>query len=233
MISLGQLIVTLLLIAREITYLTGAFILIRQWLKAKARYYSDLPFLFSLTMLIMCIYTPIETIFVAFYPLISVETSIGRIAYLIDLNLITLVLGIIFVMLLVIWFPAHKRGTFGSIIVWISFTELAILLSAFIDVKLMDMLLPLISLPTYITFIITFFFSYYQKRLSNVQPLLIGLGMLIVLISQIFHSFLAQIGTRFAGIYTDATWPIMISWLIGFIIMFLGFTKKAPYFVSS
>ena len=89
MISTGQLLVTLLLIGRLIVYPIGAFILLRQWKNAKARYYTDLPFLFALTLLIMCIYTPIELIFVAFYPIVSIESPFGQIAYLIDLNLIT------------------------------------------------------------------------------------------------------------------------------------------------
>ena len=232
MLSTGHFLVTILLIGREILYPIGAFILIRQWLNAKARYYTDLPFLFGLAMLIMCIYTPIEIICVGFYPLVTIDSSLGKIVYLIILNLTALVLGINFVILLVIWFPKHKKGTLGSTIGWISFTEIAIILSAFVNVALMDILLIAISLPMYIIFVITFLFSYYHKRLPNIHPLLIGLGMSIIIISHIIHSILGQVGIRLGGIYTDATWPAMIIWLVGFVVMFLGFIRKAPYYNS-
>ncbi|MHA1378595.1 MAG: hypothetical protein ACTSRG_09455 [Candidatus Helarchaeota archaeon] len=232
MISTGQLLVTILLIGRLIVYPVGAFILLRQWKNAKTRYYTDLPFLFGLTLLIMCIYTPIELIYVAFYPIISIESPIGQIAYLIDLNLITLAAGIYFVTLLAIWFPKNKRGIIFAVISWITFTEFAIILSAFVNISLMDFLLVVITLPMYIIYVVTFFFSYYQRRLPNVHSLLIGVGMLTLIIAHIVHSALGTMGNRLAGIYTDATWPAMIIWLIGSIIMFVGFSKKAPYYNS-
>jgi len=230
LISTGQLLVTLLLIGRLVIYPIGAFILLRQWKNAKVRYYTDLPFLFALTMLIMCIYTPIELYYVSLYPTVSIETDIGRIAYLVVLNLTTVVLGMNFIILLTIWFPKNKKGVLTSFIGWICLTELAIILSAFINVALMDVLLIIISLPMYIIFVITFFFSYYHKRLPNINPLLIAIGMTIILSSHFIHSVLGQMGIRLAGVYTDATWPAMIIWLVGFIIMILGFTKKAPYY---
>lgn len=233
MISIGQSLVTFLLIGREIIYPIGAFILIRQWINSKVKYYTDLPFLFALTMLIMCLYTPIEIIFVAFYPDISINSNIGQISYLIDVNLITVVLGLNFVILLSIWFPEHKKGIFGSLLSWIILTEIAILLSIFVNIAIMDILLVIISLPMYLVFFATFLFSYRQKRLPNVNPLLIGIGMGIIIVSHLIHTVLGQMGVRLAGVYTDAVWPAMIIWLAGFIVMFLGFTKKAPYYISS
>ncbi|MFX1452315.1 MAG: hypothetical protein ACFFCM_15865 [Promethearchaeota archaeon] len=230
MISTGQFLVTLLLIGREIIYPIGAAILIRQWLNGKVRYYTDLPFIFAFVLLIMCIYTPIEIYFVAFYPIASIESPIGQIAYLIDLNLNTVVYGLNFAILLAVWFPTHKKGILLSILGWIIFTEIAILIAAFINMAIMDILLVVIGLPMYVIFVITFYFCYYQKRLPNIHPLLIGSGMLVILIAHLFHSMLGQMGIRLAGIYTDATWPAMILWLIGFLVMVIGFTRKAPYF---
>ncbi|MFX0141313.1 MAG: hypothetical protein ACFFDN_47175, partial [Candidatus Hodarchaeota archaeon] len=74
MISTGHLWVTLLLIGRLILYPIGAIILLRQWVKGKVRYYTDLPFIFAFVLIIMCIYTPIELYFVAFYPAVSIES---------------------------------------------------------------------------------------------------------------------------------------------------------------
>ncbi|MHA1300399.1 MAG: hypothetical protein ACTSO9_13350 [Candidatus Helarchaeota archaeon] len=229
MISTGHLLVSILLIAREIIYPIGAFILIRQWMIGKVRYYTDLPFLFAVAMIIMSAYTFIEIIFVAFYPVISLDSPFGQIAYLIDLNLIALVVGIIFVILLLIWFPKHKKSIVGAIIGWILFTEMAILLAAFVEISFMDMFLVIISLPTYILFVFTFFFCYYHKRLPNVHSLLIGTGMIIIILASLIYPILGQIGTRLAGIYTDATWPAMIIWISGYIVMIFGFIKKAPY----
>ncbi|NVM05106.1 MAG: hypothetical protein HWN67_22485 [Candidatus Helarchaeota archaeon] len=229
MISTGHLFVTLLLIGRLILYPIGAIILLRQWYKGKVRYYTDLPFIFALVLIIMCIYTPIELYFVAFYPAVSIDSSFGQIAYLIDLNLNTVVYGLNFAILLAVWFPTHKKGILFSILGWIIFTEIAILIAAFINMAIMDILLIIIGLPMYILFVVTFYFCHYHKRLPNIYPLLIGSGMAIILISHLFHSILGQMGTRLAGIYTDATWPAMIIWLAGFSIMVLGFLKKAPY----
>ncbi|MHA1378418.1 MAG: hypothetical protein ACTSRG_08555 [Candidatus Helarchaeota archaeon] len=229
MISTGQLLVTILLIAREIIYPIGAYILIRQWLKSKVRYYTDLPFLFALVMIIMSVYTPIEIIFVAFYPAVSINSPLGQIAYLIDLNLIAVVVGITFTILLVIWFPKNKKSITGAVLCWIIFTEFSIILAAFVNILLMDLFLVIISLPTYIIFVITFFFCYHYKRLSNVHPFLIGMGMTIILASQIIYPIVGQMGIRLAGIYTDSTWPAMIVWLIGYLVMIIGFTKEAPY----
>ncbi len=230
MISTGQFLVTLLLIGRLILYPIGAIILLRQWFKGKVKYYTDLPFIFALVLIIMCVYTPIELFFVAFYPAVSIESPIGQIAYLIDLNLNTVVYGLNFAILLAVWFPTHKKGIFFSVLGWIVFTEIAILIAAFINIVLMDILLVIIGLPMYLLFVVTFFFCHYHKRLPNIYPLLIGLGMATILIAHFIHSFLGQMGTRLAGIYTDATWPAMIIWLAGFSIMVLGFMKKAPYY---
>ena len=98
MISLGQLLVTLLLIARLVLYPIGATILLRQWFKASARFYTDLPFLISIMMIIMSAYTVIELVFVGFYPVVSIESPIGTVVYLTDLNLVTIVLGIIYIL---------------------------------------------------------------------------------------------------------------------------------------
>ena len=231
MISLGHLLVILLLIAREIIYTIGIIILMRQWLKAKVRYFTDLPFLISVAMCIMCSYTFIEIYFVTFDPGAAIDTPLRTIVYLIDLNLVAVVSGIIFVMLLVVWFPTQKKGVLMSTISWIIGTEIAILFSAFIDIRLMDYFLVLIALPTYVIFVITFLFAYRQKRLPNVHPLLIGLGMSIIIVAQILSSIFGQMGNRLAGIYTDASWPAMIVWLAGFILMIIGFTRKAPYHV--
>ncbi|MFX0134807.1 MAG: hypothetical protein ACFFDN_14290 [Candidatus Hodarchaeota archaeon] len=233
MISTGQLLVTLLLIGREIIYPIGAIILIRQWLRGKVRYYTDLPFIFALVLIIMCFYTPIEIYFVAFYPAVSIESPFGQIAYLIDLNLNTVVYGLNFAILLAVWFPTHKKGILLSILGWVVFTEIAIIFAAFINIAIMDILLVVIGLLMYVIFVVTFFFCHYHKRLPNIHPLLIGLGMAIILVSHLIHSILGQMGTRLAGIYTDATWPAMISWIAGFLVIVLGFTKKAPYFHSS
>ncbi|MFX0136846.1 MAG: hypothetical protein ACFFDN_24630, partial [Candidatus Hodarchaeota archaeon] len=183
-------------------------------------------------LIIMCIYTPIELYFVAFYPAVSIESPIGQIAYLIDLNLNTVVYGLNFAILLVVWFPSHKKEILLSIIGWIIFTEIAILIAAFVNMALMDLLLIAIGLPMYLIFVVTFFFCYHQRRLPNIHPLLIGSGMTIIIIAHMIHSVLGQMGIRLAGIYTDATWPAMIIWLVGFLVMIIGFTKKAPYYDS-
>ncbi|NVM03700.1 MAG: hypothetical protein HWN67_15320 [Candidatus Helarchaeota archaeon] len=230
MISTGQLLVTFLLIGRLFLYPIGAFILLQQWYKGKVRYYSDLPFIFAFVLIVMCIYTPIELYFVAFYPAVSIESPIGQIAYLIDLNLNTVVYGLNFAIMLVVWFPTHKKKILLSIIIWIIFTEIAILIAAFVNIAIMDILLVVIGLPMYLIFVFTFFFCYNQKRLPNIHPLLIGSGMTTILIAHLIHSVLGQMGIRLAGIYTDAVWPAMIIWLAGFLIMIIGFIKKAPYY---
>ncbi len=230
MISTGQLLVTFLLIGRLVLYPIGAIILLRQWYKGKVRYYSDLPFIFAFVLIIMCIYTPIELYFVAFYPIVSIESPIGQIAYLIDLNLNTVVYGLNFTILLVVWFPTHKKRILLSIIMWIIFTEIAILIAAFVNIAIMDILLVVIGLPMYLIFVFTFFFCYHQHRLPNIHPLLIGSGMTIILVAHLIHSVLGQLGIRLAGIYTDAVWPAMIIWLAGFLTMIIGFIKKAPYY---
>ena len=126
LISFGHLLVTLSLVGREAIYITGFLILIRQWKKATPRYYTDLPFMFALMMVIMGTYTPIELIFVAFYPTLGVESLIGQISYLIVYNLVTLVSGMMLVILLVIWFPKNKKRISGVLIGWIIMTEIAI-----------------------------------------------------------------------------------------------------------
>ena len=229
MISTGHLLVTLSLIGREAIYLIGLTILFRQWKRAMPHYYTDLPFMFAFMMLIMSIYTPIELLFVAFYPTLSIETLFGQISYLLVYNLVTLVSGMMLVLLLIIWFPKHKSRISGVLIGWIIITEIAIFAAAFINIGIMDIFLMVISLPTYVVFIVTFYFCYYQKRLSNIHSLLIGTGMIITLISQLMYPILSQIGIRLVGVYTDATWPAMLVWLLGYIIMILGFTRPAPY----
>ena len=229
MISTGHLLVTLSLIGREAIYIFGFIILFRQWKRATPHYYTDLPFMFAFMMLIMSIYTPFDLLFVAFYPTLSLESLFGQISYLLVYNLVTFVSGMMLVILLVIWFPKHKRRISGVLIGWIIITEIAILVAAFINIYIMDIFLMVIGLPTYIVFIITFYFCYYQKRLSNIHTLLIGSGMLITLISQLLYPILSQFGVRLAGVYTDASWPATLIWLVGYLVMIIGFLKPAPY----
>ena len=133
------------------------------------------------------------------------------------------------VLLLVIWFPKHKKRISGVLIGWIIMTEIAIFTAAFITISIMDIFLMVISLPTYLIFIITFYFCYHQKRLANIHCLLIGSGMVVTLVSQLLYPIFSQVGVRIVGVYSDASWPAMLIWLVGYSIMILGFTRPAPY----
>jgi hypothetical protein len=87
----------------------------------------------------------------------------------------------------------------------------------------------LFSIPTMLILTVTWFFCYFQKRLSVINTLLVGIGFAVWFVSILLRVFVNMAGTPIGYVFTDLHWiPLAID-MIAFSIMVLGFSKEISY----
>ena len=76
--------------------------------------------------------------------------------------------------------------------------------------------------------IITFLFTYYTKRLTNVHGLLIALAAIVVLVSQVVRPMLKGVAVSII-MPSGLAWAANLIAVLGWIILYFGFKLKPSY----
>ena len=123
-----------------------------------------------------------------------------------------------------VWVSEWERARLAVVGVYATlFAVLIIYAQRFID---LNALVPYILLPVAVLTIVTFLFTYAQKRLPNVHGLLVGIGWLAYLVTSSLRPALISNGTETINFVTIAEMLDILAWLV----LFAGFAVK-PRFV--
>ncbi|WEU40956.1 MAG: hypothetical protein OdinLCB4_003350 [Candidatus Odinarchaeum yellowstonii] len=193
-----------------------SILLIFKWRETKTRFYSDLPFLFGVSILFIGFSTLLNLIYsLTFF---ITEITLFRIrGVLICITAVTMFTGV-----LKIWLPEKiKLLIVSGLIYAISF--LIILFITPSASLIITYTSPFIAV-NIIFVVVTFSVVYLKRRLPSINPLLIIAGALIILASQLLKAVLP---TPFAVFTPD------VASLVGWVVFTLGFLVKAPYFKTT
>jgi len=203
-------------------------VLFQKWYNASPRYYSDLPFILALSSVIL-IYNHVDSILgvTGIMPITDISQFINLIGMLtmICLNL---------VIMLIIYLPDRKKLRTGFLIGWFSMwiAILTVLISTIGVSQVFHTIVFMMSLPIMLLLTITWFFCHFKKRLSVINPLLVGIAFTLWFISIILRIFITSIGTpigHYEDVFTDLHWIAGFMDIATFTIMLLGFSREVKH----
>jgi len=213
----------LVVLSRIILLSINSIYLFHKWYRAPRHYFSDFPFLMGVSFLALTISKFFDIALWNLFinePLES-QYELGRpempLGYARWLFMIAVMAPLLYANLCV-WLSEQKRLR-GLIIFTYSLTFTIIILQAkcFAD---LNALIIWILLPVAVITIVTFLFTYLQKRLPGVHGLLISLGWLGYVITTGIRPLFIRIGFVSIAEILD-----MLMW----VVIFLGFVLKPPY----
>ncbi|KKK46485.1 hypothetical protein LCGC14_1032570 [marine sediment metagenome] len=235
----GALGVVVVILSRIIIVSGMTFFIFLQWFKQEDQYFSDLPFLFGLFFLLLVFGKAFDLLIdFIFYQVdeivVMLLTKIRFIIMILDfLPMIYLSIGmILFSFSLKEKFKSLSNEKYLNkvrirVILLIIVSEIAAII--FINnIQIISYLYPIIVIPSLITIVWLFNFAFRNKRLSNVNTSILWKAFSAYLISQIIRP-LAQvlIGESPLFLIFAETLDLVI-----FIVIFIGFYKKANYVVK-
>jgi len=232
--GIGGVIVIILI--RIIILSVSAGYMFRVWFKQEAQYVSDLPFLFGLFFLLLAFGKCIDLLFDFTYFYFN-ENEILTLIKIRFIIIIFTVAPMVFLSIGMILYSQslkeknsklkdekhRNKETFIIIIIILSIETLAVILTP--NTTVIGILLPWIVIPSFITIVWLFAFAHKNKRLSQVNPLILAIGFCAYLVSQIIRPLLQNFLTP-AYLYIITAEIID---LIIFVIIFIGFYMKANY----
>ena len=202
-------------------YLIIGIYLLKEWIKLEKKYTSDLPFLMGISVLFLIPGTIIDINVIIF----SIEPCfIYDIRYSLDLIAIQLILGA----MLSIWMSSKVKIRY-TIVISASVLFITVLMLLPSDVIYLDIAAAIITLPTLISMIITFMFTYFTKRLRNVNGLLISIAAIVIIIGSIIRPFLKTIAISPIMPY-GLSWFTNLTLIIGWFLMYFGLKLRPSYF---
>jgi len=153
---------------------------------------------------------------------------ITEVSQLINIIGFAAVLGINLLIMLTIWIPQKKRIRIAFMIAWLCLW--IFMITIFITTpETIHSILFLMSLPTLVLMAITWYFCYFQKRLSIINPLLVGIGTTGIILSTLLKALFVSIGNPIGYVFTDLHWIALFIDIICYTIMFVGFTRQMTY----
>ena len=226
-----------ILILIRIFLLAGmTWVMFRKWYKQEDHYFADLPFLFGLFFFFL--------IFGKFLDLLFDLTF-----FTLEKDMVLFLLKIRFFVVILTLFPMiylsigmflynlslkekheklrvekHRDKVRIRIIILIVLIEMIAVIMA-PNTTIIGILLPVFVIPSLIIIVWLFQFAYRNKRLSQVNPLILTFGFSAYLVSQIIRPLLQHLVAS-AALYIILAELID---LIIFIIIFIGFYIKANY----
>ncbi|TFF98803.1 MAG: hypothetical protein EU547_00560 [Promethearchaeota archaeon] len=219
MLDIPYLIVAFLKIA---CFASVGLYLLLQWVKLEKKYTSDIPFLMGIALIF---FIPGMIIDILYTLEIVGLGLIFNIRYILDMISMILFFG----SLLSVWMSSRVKLRYIIITsLTVIFAIIYLLVPAYESLLLLDTVHIFVSLPTILIVIITFLFTYYTKRLTNVHGLLIALAAIVVLVSQIARPVLKGVAVSII-MPSGLAWAANLIAVLGWIILFLGFKLKPAY----
>ena len=201
------------------------YILFKKWHQASTRYISDLPFILALTYIIL-IYDRTDSVLG-----LSGIMPITNLTQLINIIGFAVALGINLLIMLTIWIPERKRLRVTFMISWLMLwiPLIIIFMGTIGNPDTLHSIFMVMSFPTIILLAVTWYFCYFQKRLSVINPLLVGIGMTFVILGVLLRVYFSIIGNPIGYVFTDLHWIAISVDIIGYTVMLLGFSREMSY----
>jgi len=226
-----------ILISIRILLLTGmTWTMFRKWYKQEDHYLADLPFLFGLFFFFLIFGKLLDLLFDLTFFTLEKE----MVLFLLKIRFFVAILTLFPMMYLSIGMilynlslkekheklrvEKHRDNVRNTIIFIIVLIEIIAVIMA-TNTTIIGILLPVFVLPSLIIIVWLFQFAYRNKRLSQVNPLILTIGFGLYLVSQLTRPILQN----FIG---ESTTYIIIAELIDlflFLFLFLGLLHKAKY----
>lgn len=228
-------VVTIILI--RIFLLTGmTWTMFRKWYKQDDHYFADLPLLFGLFFFILIFGKLLDLLFDLTFFILEKE----MVLFLLKIRFFVVILTLLPMIYLSIGMflynlslkekheklrvEKHRDKVRIRILILIVLIEMIAIIMA-PNTTIIGILLPIFVIPSLIIIVWLFQFAYRNKRLSQVNPLILTFGFSAYLISQIIRPLLQNL----LGAGTTYIIIAEIIDLIIFIIIFIGFYLKANY----
>jgi hypothetical protein len=208
-------------VLRIILHAACGVLLVKNWLQGKKRFYSDFPFVLSLVFFTLAAAKAFDLgIFMVYTP---ADTSVAFLGW-IRLRYVVMALNTIemLAILLIIWFRARRGWSTSIFTVYSAAWGLMLLFAPTYEAISRSLLY--FAVPVIISLILTFLFTYRQKRLVNkFNSLTVAIGTIIYAISQSIRAPLMSIGPGTWGL----VWVSEIIDLAAWTIIFWGFFKPS------
>jgi len=232
----GSLGVVLVILSRIIIVLGMAFYTFYQWFKQEEQFFSDLPFLFGLFFLLLVFGKALDLFIDFIYKINEFALMMVKVRFLIMildfLPMIYISIGMILFSLSLkdknkaLREEKHQDKIRIRIILVISLSEIiAIILVN--SISIISILYPIVVIPSLVTIVWLFNFAHRNKRLAQVNTLILWIGFTAYLISQIVRP-LAQFIIGESPIFVILAEALDLGI---FIVIFIGFYKKSNYTV--
>jgi len=206
------------------------------WFKQEEQFFSDMPFLFGLFFLLLVFGKALD-LFIDFIYYQLEETIVLFFIKLRFLILIFDVLPMIYLSVGMILFSLSLKSRFQKLadkdkgnkirnrilLIIIAIEIIAMILAP--DIIIVSILYPIVVIPSLITIVWLFQFAYKNKRLSQVNTLILTIGFGFYLISQIIRP-LVQFIIGESALFVIVAESID---LLLFIVIFIGFYKETNY----
>jgi len=232
----GALGVVLIISSRILIVSGMAFYTFFRWFKQEEQYFSDIPFLFGLFFMFLVFGKTLDMFnaFIYFQLNASIVLVVLKIRYFI---MILDFFPMIYLSSEMILFsfslkPRYKRLTSEKERnkTGLKFITLILIIEGIAGLiapnsTILSIYYPIIVIPSLLTIVWLFYFAYKNKRLSQVNTLILTIGFGLYLISQIIRP-LAQFVIGESAVFLIFAETID---LIIFIIIFVGFSKGSTY----
>jgi hypothetical protein len=232
----GVDLVIIIILIRIAILLGSAIYMFYKWFKQEEQYISDIPFLFAMFFLLLTFGKSVDLFFDLTFNYFSEALNLFVIKLRFFIIVFT-VFSLIYLSLKMILYWLSLKNRFKKlkdedyqnktnflILLFITVIEIiAIVVTP--DTDTISVVLPAVVIPSLVVIIWLFAFAHKNKRLSQVNSLVLMIGFGLYLISQIIRPVLLRI---FGEVATYLNLAEIID-LVIFAVIFLGFYMEANY----
>jgi len=233
----GTFEVTVLISIRILLLMGMTWTMFRKWYKQEKQYFEDLPFLFGLFFFFLIFGKLLDLLFDLTFFILEMDMVLFLLKVRFFLAILTLApmmylsLGMILYNLSLkekhekLRVEKHRNKVRRLIIILIVLIEsIAVVLAP--NTIVVGMLLPIFVIPSLIIIVWLFQFAYRNKKISQVNTLILTIGFALYLISQLGRPLLQNI------VGESATYVIIAELidLFLFLFIFIGLLLKASYY---
>jgi len=215
---------------KAITLFAVGFFLLRKWLAQNKKYYTDFPFLMSVTFFIYAIGKIYD---IVLYSIVDGTADLAsqsefdpifllivKIRFLISPIIVVIPL---LILMLIIWFSEKKRTQIIISITWITMSILSVfLVNTYSQILIVN---SLVAFPIILLSVISFVIIHINRRLPQINSLYLALGWSLYIVSQIIRPLWIGLGAGNWGL----TWVGELVELGTLLIIALGYVKPAKY----
>ncbi|MFX1377531.1 MAG: hypothetical protein ACFFA4_00410 [Promethearchaeota archaeon] len=232
----GMELVVIIVLVRILILLGSSMYMFYKWFKQETQFLSDLPFLFAIFFILLTFGKMIDLFFDFTYLYFTepLNLFVIKIRYFI---IIFTVLSLIYLSITMILFSLSLRDRFQNLRDESSRNKTSLLIVIIVvivestaviivpNTLSISFLLPAVVIPSLLVIVWLFAFSHKNKRLSQVNSLILMIGFAAYLLSQI----LRPVFQRVLGENTSYINVVEVIDLIIFGVIFLGFYMEASY----